>query len=121
MEVNHMNIQRTNINAIRGAIAAAALGLLLLSGISVIPTRAFAHGGLEHVMGIVQKISQTAVTVSTTDGKSREVMLDQKTTYAKSGHVVQESDIKVGDRVVIHAAKDGEKLVARTVEAGTAK
>ena len=117
-----MNIRRTDsISVIRGAIAAAALCLSLLCGISVIPMRALAHGGLEHVMGIVQKISQTSVTVSTTDGKSREVMLDPKTTYAKSGHAVQESDIKVGDRVVIHAAKDGEKLVARTVEAGNAK
>jgi|SRR5580658_5183110 hypothetical protein len=119
MEVNHMNIQRTNIiSVIRGWIAAAALCLTFLS---VISTMALAHGGLEHVMGVVQKISQTSVTVSTTGGKSTEVVLDQKTTYAKSGHAVQESDIKVGDRVVIHAAKSGDKLIARTVEAGTAK
>jgi hypothetical protein len=114
-----MNIQRTNIiSVIRGRIAAAALCLTFLSAISTV---ALAHGGLEHVMGVVQKISQTSVTVSTTGGKSTEVVLDQKTTYAKSGHAVQESDIKVGDRVVIHAAKSGDKLIARTVEAGTAK
>ena len=120
-----MNVQRTNIisvtSVIKGVIAAAALCLLFLSAISVVPTTAIAHGGLEHVMGVVQKISPTSVTVSTTDGKSTEVLLDQKTTYAKSGHAVQGSDIKVGDRVVIHAAKSGDKLVARTVQAGTAK
>jgi hypothetical protein len=113
MEVNHMNMQRTNI--ISRVIVAIALCLSSLS------TLAVAHGGLEHVMGVVQKISPTSVTVSTTDGKTTEVLFDQKTTYAKSGHAVQGSDIKVGDRVVIHAAKNGDKLVARTVEAGTAK
>ena len=120
-----MNVQRTNIisvtSVIKGVIAAAALCLLFLSAISVVPTTAIAHGGLEHVMGVVQKISPTSVMVSTTDGKTTEVLFDQKTTYAKSGHPVQGSDIKVGDRVVIHAAKSGDKLVARTVQAGTAK
>ncbi len=70
-----------------------------------------------------KRLSQTSVTVATTDGKSREVMLDQKTTYAKSGHPVQESDIKVvGDRVGgFTPQRSGEKLVARTVETSTAK
>jgi hypothetical protein len=108
-----MNIHRTNM--ISRAIAAAALCLSLLC------TLAIAHGGLEHVMGVVQKITQTSVTVSTMDGKSREVVLDEKTTYAKNGHAVQGTDIKVGDRVVIHAAKVADKLIARTVQAGTAK
>jgi hypothetical protein len=113
-----MNIRRTSIFSLISGRIAAALCLTLLS---IISTMAVAHGGLEHVMGVVQTISQTSVTVSTTDGKSREVMLDPKTTYAKNGHAVQGVDIKVGDRVVIHAAKNGDKLVARTVEAGTAK
>ena len=111
-----MSKQRIHIiSAISGRIAAIALCLLFVS------TLAVAHGGLEHVMGVVQKISPTSVTVSTTDGKSREVVLDAKTTYAKNGHAVQETDIKVGDRVVIHAAKSGDKFIARTVQAGTAK
>src|SRR5580704_2721325 len=124
MEVNHMNIRINTISVIgviRRGIAAAVVCLSLLSAISVMSMTAVAHGGLEHVMGVVQKISPTSVTVSTTDGKSTEVLLDGKTTYAKSGHTVQGGDIKVGDRVVIHAAKTGDKLVARTVEAGATK
>jgi|ERR1700722_3537266 len=119
MEVNHRNMQ--SINIIKRGMAAPALCVSLLSIISSMSSVAIAHGGLEHVMGVVQKISQTSVTVSTTDGKSREVALDAKTTYAKNGHAVQEAAIKVGDRVVIHAAKTGDKFIARTVEAGTAK
>lgn len=111
-----MNIQRTNIIRVRNGIAAVALCLIFLSA-----PLALAHGGLEHVMGVVQKISPTSVTVVATNGKSTEVVFDPKTTYAKNGHAIQESDIKVGDRVVIHAAKSGDKLVARTVEAGTTK
>jgi hypothetical protein len=121
MEVNHMNIRINTISLIRAISRGIAAALLCLSFLSVIPMTAVAHGGLEHVMGVVQKISPTSVTVSTTDGKSTEVLLDPKTTYAKSGHPVQGGDIKVGDRVVIHAAKTGDKLVARTVEAGATK
>jgi hypothetical protein len=117
-----MSTHRTNIiSVISRGLVAAALCLSLLSAVSIISSMALAHGGLEHVMGVVQKISQTSVTVSTTDGKSREVVFDAKTTYAKNGHAVLETDIKVGDRVVIHAAKSGDKFIARTVEAGTAK
>ena len=111
-----MDTPRTNIiRRISRGLAVAALCLSLLC------TVVLAHGGLEHVMGVVQKISQTSVTVATTDGKSREVVLDEKTTYTKNGHPVQGTDIKVGDRVVIHAAKSDDKLIARTVQAGTAK
>jgi hypothetical protein len=46
--------------------------------------------------------------------------MDAKTTFAKSNQPIQKTDIKVGDRVVIHAEKSGEKLTAHTVEIGAA-
>ncbi|HTX39168.1 MAG TPA: DUF5666 domain-containing protein [Bryobacteraceae bacterium] len=79
-----------------------------------------AHGGLEHVIGTIAKISSASVTVTTTDQKTVEVLLDAKTTYSRGSQAIQRTDLKVGDRVVIHAEKSGEKLTAHTVEIGTA-
>ena len=67
------------------------------------------------------KISDAAVTVKTTAGKSVEVGFDAKmTTYERAKQPIQKTDIKVGDRIVIHAMEVNEKLVAHTVEIGTA-
>jgi hypothetical protein len=98
----------------RIAINRIALCIALLSAWAI------AHGGLEHVMGTVAKISDTTITVTTTDGKTVEVVLDAKTTYSKNSQPIQKSALKIGDRVVIHAEKSGAKLIAHTVETGTA-
>jgi hypothetical protein len=34
---------------------------------------------------------------------------------------VTAQDVKVGDRVVIHAKKDGDKLLAQTIQVGVTK
>ena len=99
--------------SITKSVLAAVLALSLLSGLAI------AHGGLEHVIGTVAVISDASITVKTTDGKTVEVALDSKTTFAKSEQPIQKADIKVGDRVVIHAAKTGAKLTAHTVAIGT--
>jgi hypothetical protein len=78
----------------------------------------FAHGGLEHVRGTIAKVSDGSVTVTTTAGKTVEVLLDDKTTYARAEKPIQKTDLKVGDRVVIHAAEKGTTLTAHTVEVG---
>ena len=62
----------------------------------------------------------TSVTVKTTAGKTVTVGFDAKTAYARAKQAIQKSDIKVGDRIVIHAIKMNEKLVAHTVDVGTA-
>jgi len=80
---------------------------------------AFAHGGLEHVKGTITKISDAALTINTTDGKTVEVAVNAKTTYSRDGKVIRMLELKAGDRVVIHAEKTDGKLIAHTVEAGT--
>jgi hypothetical protein len=81
---------------------------------------AIAHGGLEHVIGTVASVSDTSMTVTNNAGKSVEVALDMKTTYSKNNQAIQRADVKVGDRVVIHAEKSGTKLIAHTVQIGAA-
>src|SRR5258707_11722404 len=113
METNHMNTH--SMNTIRLKIQVALLAILSLA---LPPTIATAHGGEEHVTGTVTKISDTSVTVKTKAGKTVEVGFDAKTTYARAKQPIQKTDIKVGDRIVIHAMEMNEKLVAHTVEIG---
>jgi len=97
------------------------VAILAILSLALLPTIATAHGGEEDVTGTVTKISDTSVTVKTTAGKIVEVGFDAKmTTYARAKQPIQKTDIKVGDRIVIHAMEVNEKLVAHSVEIGTA-
>lgn len=95
-----------------------ALRLFILLGL--ITGLATGHGDMEHVMGTVKQISAKSITVQTTQNKTIEVVVDAKTTYSKSSQAAQLSDLKVGDRVVIHAKKSDGKLVAQIVKFGVA-
>jgi len=79
---------------------------------------AFAHGGAEHVMGTVSKVSAQSVTVETTDKKIVEVGLTSKTTYTRNDKKTAAADMKVGDRVMIEAKEVNERLVADSVKLG---
>ena len=115
METNRMNTLSIITTRLKIQIALLAVLALLL-----LPTIVSAHGGEEHVVGTVTKVSDTSVTVKTTAGKMVEVGFDAKTTYARAKMPTQKSDVKVGDRIVIHAVEVNEKLVAHTVELGGA-
>ena len=115
MESNHMNKHSINTTKLKIHVA-----ILAIVSLALLPTIATAHGGEEHVSGTVTKISDTSVTVKTKAGKTVDVGFDAKTTYARAKQPIQKIDIKVGDRIVIHAIEMNEKLVAHTVEIGTA-
>jgi hypothetical protein len=108
----------TRMSTIKHSIPAIAVCLALLS--TLFATLAMAHGGLEHVIGTVSNVSDASITVTTGAGKSIEVTLDGKTTFSKNNQAIQRADVKVGDRVVIHAEKSGTKLIAHTVQIGAA-
>jgi hypothetical protein len=111
-----MNMQSIITTRLKTQIA-----LLAVLALALVPAVVSAHGGEEHVIGTVTKVSDTSVTVKTTAGKIVEVGFDAKTTtYARAKLPTQKSDIKVGDRIVIHAVEVNEKLVAHTVELGAA-
>jgi hypothetical protein len=91
--------------------------LIALVSLWLVPF-ALAHGNEEHVMGTVTKISASSVTVETTDKKTVEVAVTEKTQFERSGQPATLRDLTVGDRVVIHAGKSGTKLTAHTVKFG---
>jgi acetolactate synthase small subunit len=95
------------------AIAIASISFLLV-------TLASAHGNLQHVIGTISAINGDSITVETIDHQSKVVYVTDKTTFTKSGAAATRDALKVGDRVVIHAQKEGDKLMAHTVALGVA-
>lgn len=82
---------------------------------------ALAHGNEKHVMGTVTNISDNSITVETKAKKSVTIDVSDKTKFEKSGAAATLKDLKVGDKVVIHADASGGKLVANEVHFGTMK
>ena len=82
---------------------------------------ALAHGNDKHVMGTVTHISDNSITLETTAKKSVTVDVSDTTKFEKSGAAASLKDLKVGDKVVIHADGSSGKLVAREVRFGTMK
>ncbi len=92
------------------------LALLILVGL--IAGVAYAHNGMEHVMGTVAAISTNSITVTTTAGKSQVIVLDANTKYSRVDQTIAAKDIKIGDHVVIHATNKNGQLTAATVAVG---
>lgn len=82
---------------------------------------AVAHNGMEDVTGTIQSISDNSVSVKTTKGKTVEVKLDAKTEFTRGKEAAKRTDLKVGDRVVVHAMEMNEVLTAHMVQLATAK
>jgi|ERR1039458_7843870 hypothetical protein len=80
----------------------------------------FAHGGLQHVMGTVKSISADSITVQTAGIPSKEVVvvLLSTTKFQKDGADSSVKELKVGDRVVIHAKPDRDKFDAVMIAFG---
>ena len=86
-------------------------GLLLVCGTVLL----HAHGGMTHVMGTVTAMSGNSVTIETTDKKTIEVQLTDTTTFMNGSRPGNRKELKVGDRVVIHAMKVKDVLQAHEV------
>lgn len=79
-----------------------------------------AHGDEIHVMGTISKIDGTTITVTGSDGTSKSVVLDPETKFIKKSSPAKREDLKVGDRVVIHAKEVSNTLHATEVKIGDA-
>jgi hypothetical protein len=90
--------------------------LVLMICLSLAAVAALAHGGEEHVMGTVTKVTADAISVKTASGLVT-VGVVAASTFTKGKVAAKLADLGVGDRVVIHAKEPEEgKLVADTVQ-----
>ena len=112
-------IRNTIRTAIRAALASIITTALFIAAINLLAPAAQAHGTMEHVTGTVVQVTGDVVSVKTTKGAAVDVHLDMQTAYVRGSEKVKKSDLKAGDRVVIHAAKKNGVLVAHEVRLGS--
>ena len=67
---------------------------------------AFAHDGVEHVMGTVKTLSATSITVETVKHKMAVIALDPATTFTNKGAKASMKDLKEGTRVAVDTKDD---------------
>ena len=94
---------------------------LLLFYFAFMASVASAHGDMQHIMGTVTQVSADSITVKTTKGALVTAAVAADTQFMKDKTAVKITDLKVGDKVVIHAKKDPQdaaKLVAHMVMIG---
>ena len=94
-------------------ITALTLALIL----ATVAAPLFAHGGFDHVMGTVVKVTGPVVTVKTTKGNV-DVKLDDKTEYTNNGQPGKIADLKTGARVVIDIPEGSKDKIAHSVKIG---
>ncbi len=80
---------------------------------------ALAHGGFDHVMGTVAKLSGNVLTVKTAKGNV-DVTLDAKTELTKNNQKAQATDLVTGARVVVDIPEGAKEKVAHSVKIGVA-
>lgn len=95
---------------------------LVMIAVLAICSTALAHGGHNHVMGTVTKVTADSIQVKTANGETKDVMIDSTTTYTKAGKKASVTDVTEGARVVIdaHPMKDMHNMLqAESVKIGT--
>ena len=93
--------------------------IAVLVSIQLLVTPVFAHGNEQHVMGMVTAVAENSITVETKDHQKVMVSVVAETKFMKGTAPATIKDVKVGDRVVIHAAKREDQLQAHTVRIGS--
>jgi Cu/Ag efflux protein CusF len=92
-----------------------------MAALMIGPVTAFAHNGIEHVLGTVTAVSSASITVETLKHTSVTVMVDGKTIFTHKDEKASLKELKAGERVAINAKETAAKaLVALTVKWGAA-
>ena len=82
-------------------------------------TLAFAHGGMEHVLGTVTAVTDHSLTVKTRDGAVKTIEFDGETKFVKGEAAASVKDVRVGSRVAVHAHGHDNALHAAEVKIGS--
>jgi ribosomal protein S17 len=93
-------------------ILISVVAVLLACGI------ALAHGKEQHIVGTVAAMTDDSITVQTNAKEPVTVYTMPSTKFEKSDAAASMKNLKIGDRVVIHAAKMNDKLMATEVRFG---
>ena len=92
--------------------------VLVLCAVLIWCSAAWSHGDEQHVLGTVTKIEAGSINVSTAAGATTVVNIVATTKFVRAGSPATFKDLKVGDRVAIHAKPRAEALEATEVKIG---
>jgi viroplasmin and RNaseH domain-containing protein len=95
--------------------------LVLMVTLGIFVGAAYAHNGMQHIMGTVTSITDSNIMVKAIDGSTQTVLLTGDTKYFAGTETITVKEIKVGDHVVIHANKTGDHLTAAEVKIGATR
>lgn len=95
--------------------------LMLILTFGLFAGAAYAHNGVQHVMGTVTAITDTSVSVKTMHGTVQTVALSSDTKYLKDNAAITLQDIKVGDHIMVHTATKDGQVMATEVKVGAMK
>ena len=96
--------------------------LIALAGSLVVAgTVLGAHGGNEHVRGVITAVSAQSVTVQLPDKSTKTLSISAKTEFETSGKPAHLADVKIGDRVVIDVPEHGNNALSIKVGSGRKK
>ncbi len=77
---------------------------------------ALAHGTSPHLMGTAESVAGEHLVVKDSKGGSHDVLLGPKTRYrSEKGDAAKASDLKAGDRVVVHFGDKGAQAPAAEI------
>lgn len=93
--------------------------ITLACSLVVAGTVVLAHGGNEHVRGVVTQISAQSITVQTLQKVTKTLTVSDKTTLRQRGKAAHLADLKVGDRVVIDVPEHTTQALLIQIGAGT--
>ena len=97
-----------------------ALATILLLGTTA--GTVLAHGGGGHVKGTIRSVTRDEIVVDDAHGQARRVRLDPQTRYRDvAGTVAKPSDVRAGDRVVVHLGVEAKRSTAVEVRFGHPK
>jgi hypothetical protein len=96
---------------------ARSTALAAAAGILVFAVSVYAHGGFDHVMGTVVKVTDNVVTVKTAKGNV-DVKVDDKTEITKDNVKAGRAELKPDVRVVFEIPETSKDKVAAAVKIG---
>ena len=89
--------------------------ILALVGALFTPAFPRAHEAGLHARGTIKEITPHQVVVATKEGKDQTYALGADTKFFRGEAPALREDIRTGERAVVHARRDGEKLHATEI------
>jgi len=93
----------------RSTMAMAVLGTLLA------PALAGGHEAGLHARGTIKEIAPDHVVLTMTEGKDQTYALGPDTKFVRGEAPARREEVRAGERAVIHARRDGERLQATEI------